>query len=526
MKKNTIFMTYYLCATLGLTSLTGCATNAIPSYNYSAIVMADDNIDNISEEKLTNIQIDLDMDLNYNKAYSLVDDIKNSISEKNIGMIYITIDNHIRTHDEEDEYLNYVGQIADKLLANGIKFILIGEDKQLEKLVEHNDQYMTMIVCNSKKAFKTKKKDENYDIIYYKDKVYYKKGLDLTNIKNDDSHFVEDYEYTIQSGDTLVDIAENFDIDYEELGEYNCLDDFNLIYDGQTIIIPSKYDNEEILNNSEESFVEEEKEEDIKEEYEETSHAKVDREKYDIGIDVSQHNGEIDWEKASEEIDFAIVRIGDAAVKDEDGNYLLDKRYRENMAGCEENNINTGLYYFTRAHSKEEMKKEISFVLESLKAEDGHYYRVNRPIYIDVEEGCAEELTYDEESRIAQVERIIMFCEAMEEMGYATGVYINADYIDKLDEIGDRFSIWGHGGDVSGWLYNTSQEIDSLYYGHSSDDEYFTSTSVMNVIQSTSRGKVDFAEGNMDLDYANKDFFKALSEMFSYDEDDSLTYHN
>lgn len=50
-----------------------------------------------------------------------------------------------------------------------------------------------------------------------------------------------------------------------------------------------------------------------------------------FGIDVSKHQGTIDWEKVKSQIDFAVLRIGWVGNKN---NYLLDYEFIRNYTEC------------------------------------------------------------------------------------------------------------------------------------------------------------------------------------------------
>ena len=50
-----------------------------------------------------------------------------------------------------------------------------------------------------------------------------------------------------------------------------------------------------------------------------------------FGIDVSEHQGEINWEVVKPKIDFAILRLGWIGNKD---NHTLDKQFERNYSEC------------------------------------------------------------------------------------------------------------------------------------------------------------------------------------------------
>lgn len=59
------------------------------------------------------------------------------------------------------------------------------------------------------------------------------------------------------------------------------------------------------------------------------------------GIDVSYHNGTIDWKKVKQsEVEYAIIRCGYGI----DDKKQDDKKWEENVKGCVDNNIPYGVY--------------------------------------------------------------------------------------------------------------------------------------------------------------------------------------
>ena len=80
-----------------------------------------------------------------------------------------------------------------------------------------------------------------------------------------------------------------------------------------------------------------------------------------LGIDVSEHNGEIDWKKVAEEgIGFAIIRAGY-------GSAYLDSRFYENVNGAHDAGLKLGVYHFGYARTEGELDVEKDFLLSILK---------------------------------------------------------------------------------------------------------------------------------------------------------------
>lgn len=68
-------------------------------------------------------------------------------------------------------------------------------------------------------------------------------------------------------------------------------------------------------------------------------------------IDVSHHQGVIDWAAARREVALAILRV-------QDGSTTIDRQYAANAAGCKKNNIPFGNYAFCRFVSVNDAKVE------------------------------------------------------------------------------------------------------------------------------------------------------------------------
>ncbi len=83
-----------------------------------------------------------------------------------------------------------------------------------------------------------------------------------------------------------------------------------------------------------------------------------------IGIDVSKHNGVIDWEKIKASgINFAIIRIGhgsDIASQD-------DSQAERNMNECERLGIPYGVYIYSYALTEEEAESEAQHTLRMIE---------------------------------------------------------------------------------------------------------------------------------------------------------------
>ena len=65
------------------------------------------------------------------------------------------------------------------------------------------------------------------------------------------------------------------------------------------------------------------------------------------GIDVSYHNGIIDWQKVKQSVDFVIIRAGY-------GKSTMDKQFINNICGAHTTGLKIGIYWFIYAANTEE----------------------------------------------------------------------------------------------------------------------------------------------------------------------------
>lgn len=84
-----------------------------------------------------------------------------------------------------------------------------------------------------------------------------------------------------------------------------------------------------------------------------------------IGIDVSKWNGNINFQLAKQEIDFAIIRFGYTSLSD--GTTIKeDPLFEQNINQCIQLSIPYGVYYYSLACDETQAKKEADFVTSKL----------------------------------------------------------------------------------------------------------------------------------------------------------------
>lgn len=137
------------------------------------------------------------------------------------------------------------------------------------------------------------------------------------------------------------------------------------------------------------------------------------------GIDVSRYQGEIDWDEvASDGVEFAFIRAGGRGTTE--GKMTEDIQFKDNMKGAIDNDIATGVYFFTQATTQKEAVEEAEFVLEMIES-----YEVTYPIVYDIEEVSSDNARTADLTQEEYTENCIAFCETIKEAGYTPMIYGN-----------------------------------------------------------------------------------------------------
>lgn len=149
------------------------------------------------------------------------------------------------------------------------------------------------------------------------------------------------------------------------------------------------------------------------------------------GIDVSKHNGSIDWArvKASGKADFAILRAGLGKVAAQ-----KDARFEEYYKCAKSVGIPVGAYWYSYAMSVEEAKQEAAACIECLKGKQFEY-----PIWFDVEEKTQLALGKDKLTAIVSA-----FLSEVEKAGYWVGLYMSASPLSTLirADVLKKYAVW------------------------------------------------------------------------------------
>lgn len=187
-----------------------------------------------------------------------------------------------------------------------------------------------------------------------------------------------------------------------------------------------------------------------------------------LGIDVSSHNGSIDWKAvANSGVDYVIIRCGYRGYGS--GVLVEDSKFRTNIQGAINAGLKVGVYFFSQALNEIEAVEEASMVLNSISG-----YKITFPIFLDVEysnsakNGRADGLNVSQRTAVCNA-----FCKTITNAGYRAGVYANKDWLNNhIDpsKFSSSTKIWlaqyakkpSYSGRYEMWQYSSTGSISGI----------------------------------------------------------------
>ncbi len=199
------------------------------------------------------------------------------------------------------------------------------------------------------------------------------------------------------------------------------------------------------------------------------------------GIDVSHHNGKINWKKVKDEVDFAFIRVGYRGYKDAE--IYLDSKAKRNLKNANKYEVPVGVYFYSQAINEDEAEEEAKFLLKNIKD-----YKISMPVVIDFEYASVNgkdggRLHDAGLSRKEKTSLINAFCKKVEKAGYTPAVYASSymfKYFINTRKLDSDIMIWvadynkniSYSGDYDFWQFSrkgkckgvSSEYVDTNYW--------------------------------------------------------------
>ena len=182
-----------------------------------------------------------------------------------------------------------------------------------------------------------------------------------------------------------------------------------------------------------------------------------------IGIDVSEHNGDINWNTVKNSTaKFAIIRCGygkNSTAQD-------DKKFERNISECIRLGIPYGVYLYSYAGNADSARSEAEHVIRLL---NGRVPPLG--VWIDIEDAdgykARNDISYDTSETVAST-----FCSIMTSRGYTAGIYASLDWfnnylnssaLDKYQKwVAQWNSICTYAKAYKYWQYSSSGSVSGI----------------------------------------------------------------
>ena len=196
--------------------------------------------------------------------------------------------------------------------------------------------------------------------------------------------------------------------------------------------------------------------------------------KMSYGIDISKHQGDIDFNKVKNAgFDFVIIRICYRGYGKK-GNLLVDEMQDKYLMEAKKAGLKVGAYVFSQSKNVDEAVEEAKFAIKTLNG-----YKLDLPLFFDPETIKSDIARTDDVTGKEFTDNAIAFCEEVKKEGYIPGIYSNMvweDYYFDMEKLSD-YKIW----------YADYSNIPQTPYN-------------FNFWQFSERGLVDGISGKVDLD--------------------------
>lgn len=181
-------------------------------------------------------------------------------------------------------------------------------------------------------------------------------------------------------------------------------------------------------------------------------------------IDVSQHNGTIDFERVRKQgINKVILRIGWIGNKN---NHTLDTKFIENYNKAINAGFQIGIYVYSYCKSVEAIISGTDWVIKKLNLFSAH--KPTLPVFLDL-----EDITTSFLSKRELTDQALKFNEMITNAGFISGTYANLNwYNNKLyvNEL-EKYKVWlaQYNNEMTAnfkvdlWQYSSNGKIDGIF---------------------------------------------------------------
>lgn len=193
------------------------------------------------------------------------------------------------------------------------------------------------------------------------------------------------------------------------------------------------------------------------------------------GIDVSYHNGRLDWGVIKNAgVDFAIIRAAYRGYG-EKGTLVKDTEFANNIMNAQAQGIPVGVYIYSQAITTAEAVQEANYILDIISG-----YSIDLPVVFDYEFAGVEDGRLDSAwssgklNKSKMTDITLAFCDTIKNAGYDAMVYANKSFLNtNIDHTAIEnagYQVWlahyttntNYTGEYKIWQYTSDGSIPGI----------------------------------------------------------------
>lgn len=210
-----------------------------------------------------------------------------------------------------------------------------------------------------------------------------------------------------------------------------------------------------------------------------THNSKFKNKELVYGMDVSQHNGKINFKKAKRDgIEFVFIRVGYTGYTKSSFSLNLDKQYKTYIKDATKAGLKVGVYWYSQSTKVSEAKKEAKALLKAIKG-----YSITMPVVFDYEFADTKKGRLDSAklSKTNMTANALAFLNTVSNAGYDACIYASENFLGEhlyANQISSNFKVW-----LANYSSKTNYKGDYEFWQH------------------TAKGRVSGLRGNVDINF-------------------------
>lgn len=210
-----------------------------------------------------------------------------------------------------------------------------------------------------------------------------------------------------------------------------------------------------------------------------THNSKFKNKELVYGMDVSQHNGKINFKKAKRDgIEFVFIRVGYTGYTKSSFSLNLDKKYKTYIKDATKAGLKVGVYWYSQSTKVSEAKKEAHALLKAIKG-----YSITMPVVFDYEFADTKKGRLDSAklSKTNMTANALAFLNTVSNAGYDACIYASENFLEEhlyANQISSNFKVW-----LANYSSKTNYKGDYEFWQH------------------TAKGRVSGMRGNVDINF-------------------------